>query len=162
MQEEAQVENFAKKKKNDTASWLKSEEAGRYIYGFVGLIAIGIVISAIQFSTKGICCGDFDGYYHIRWSQMLWENFSHGKWLPSFDALPLTTLSADSYADHHFLFHLLQIPFLWFFEPIMAAKVAAVVFSTTAIFGCFWLILAGDPSPAGFQKKCLANVQKGF
>ncbi|HZH35350.1 MAG TPA: hypothetical protein VEX64_10945, partial [Pyrinomonadaceae bacterium] len=45
------------------------------------------------------------------------------------------------YADHHFLFHLLQIPFLWFFEPVTAAKVGAVVFATLAVFSCYWLIL---------------------
>ncbi|MCV4803570.1 hypothetical protein OFC41_33625, partial [Escherichia coli] len=75
-----------------------------------------------------------DGYYHIRWASLLWENLSAGKWLPRFEWLPLTVLSPERYADHHFLFHLLQIPFLWFFEPVMAAKVAAVVFATLAVF----------------------------
>jgi hypothetical protein len=49
-------------------------------------------------------------------------------------------LNPKDYADHHFLFHLLQIPFLWFFEPVMAAKVAAVTFSSLAIFSVFWLL----------------------
>lgn len=122
-------------------SWLQSAEGLRYIYGGGGFVIIAAVFSWLQFSTRAVCCGDYDGYYHIRWSQLLWENFSQGKWLPEFKWLPLTVLSPDSYADHHFLFHVLQIPFLWFFEPVMAAKVAAVVFATFAVFSCFWLIL---------------------
>ncbi|MEO6334093.1 MAG: hypothetical protein ABIO91_03845, partial [Pyrinomonadaceae bacterium] len=101
---------------------------------------IVMVLSFLQFRTEAICCGDWDGYYHIRWSQLLWQNFSQGKWLPTFEWLPLTVLNAHDYNDHHFLFHLLQIPFLWFFEPVMAAKVAAVTFASLAVFSVYWLL----------------------
>ena len=82
----------------------------------------------------------WDGYYHIRWSAMLWESFKSFSWLPEFKWLPLTVLNPSDYADHHFLFHILQIPFLWFFEPVMAAKIAAVTFGSLAIFSVYWLI----------------------
>ena len=52
----------------------------------------------------------------------------------------MTVLNPHDYADHHFLFHLLQIPFLWFFEPVTAAKVAAITFSTLAIFPVFSML----------------------
>ena len=104
---------------------LETDAATRVVYLVFGLIAIVMVLSYLQFRTDAICCGDWDGYYHIRWSQLLWESLSQGKWLPSFDWLPLTVLNPEDYNDHHFLFHLLQIPFLWFFEPVMAAKIAA-------------------------------------
>ena len=68
----------------------------------------------------------------------------HGKWLPTFEWLPLTVLDPKDYADHHFLFHLLQIPFLWFFEPVTAAKVAAVFYSTLAIFSVYWMLFRYD------------------
>jgi hypothetical protein len=126
---------------SEPKSWFQSEAAVRWVYGVVGLLVIGMVFTFLQFSTRAVCCGDFDGYYHIRWSQLLWENLSAGKWLPEFIWLPLTVLAPDSYADHHFLFHLLQIPFLWFFEPIMAAKVASVFYATLAVFSCYWLLL---------------------
>jgi len=124
-------------------SWrekLETDQAVRVIYLVFGFFAILLVMILLQFQTDAICCGDWDGYYHIRWSSLLWENFSHGKWLPSFDWLPLTVLNPQRYADHHFLFHLLQIPFLWFFEPVMAAKIAAVFYGTLAIFSVYWLI----------------------
>ncbi len=120
--------------------YLESDDAPRFVYLIFALVAIAMVMSFLQFRTTAICCGDWDGYYHIKWSQLLWQNFSQGKWLPTFEWLPLTVLNPQHYNDHHFLFHLLQIPFLWFFEPVTAAKVAAVVFSTLAIFSVYWMI----------------------
>jgi hypothetical protein len=120
--------------------YLETEAATRVVYLIFGFIAIAMVLAFLQFRTDAICCGDWDGYYHIRWSSLLWENFSQGKWLPTFQWLPLTVLNPQDYNDHHFLFHLLQIPFLWFFEPVMAAKVAAVTFSTFAVFSVYWLL----------------------
>lgn len=128
------------KPKSKLRAYLETEEATRMVYLIFGLIAIAMVMFFLQFRTTAICCGDWDGYYHIRWSVVLWESLSSGKGLPSFDWLPLTVLNPADYNDHHFLFHLLQIPFLWFFGPVMAAKVAAVVFSTLAIFSVYWLL----------------------
>ncbi len=123
---------------------LETEAATRFVYLVFGFIAIVMVMSFLQFRTDAICCGDWDGYYHIRWSSLLWENFSQGKWLPTFQWLPLTVLNPQDYNDHHFLFHLLQIPFLWVFEPVMAAKIAAVTFSSLAVFSVYWLLYRYD------------------
>ena len=126
--------------KQSWSEYLETEKAVRVIYLIFGFLAILMVMSFLQSRTDAICCGDWDGYYHIKWSSMLWENFRHGKWLPTFEWLPLTVLNPKDYADHHFLFHLLQIPFLWFFQPVTAAKVATVVFSTLAIFSVYWML----------------------
>ncbi len=122
------------------AEWFGSDDAIRMVFLIFGLAIIIIIMVRLQFSTAAVCCGDWDGYYHIRWSQLLWENFSQGKWLPEFKWLPLTVLNSQDYADHHFLFHLLQIPFLWFFEPVLAAKVAAVIFGSLAIFSVYLMM----------------------
>ncbi len=120
--------------------WFGTDEATHWVYLIFGLLAIFLIMTLLQFSTSAICCGDWDGYYHIRWSALLWENFKHFKWLPEFTWLPLTVLNPADYADHHFLFHLLQIPFLWFFEPVMAAKLAAVFYGSLAIFSVYWMM----------------------
>lgn len=120
--------------------WLETDAAVRTVYLIFGLLVIVLLMTRLQFSTDAICCGDWDGYYHIRWSATLWESFKSGQWLPEFKWLPLTVLNPADYSDHHFLFHLLQIPFLWFFEPVMAAKVAAVFFASLAIFSVYWLL----------------------
>lgn len=122
------------------AQFLETEAAVRVIYLIFGLIAIAMVMTFLQTRTDAICCGDWDGYYHIKWSQLLWQNFSQGKWLPTFEWLPLTVLNPADYADHHFLFHLLQIPFLWFWEPVTAAKISTIFWATLAIFSVYWLI----------------------
>lgn len=120
--------------------WFGTDDAIRWVYLIFGLFAIVLIMVLLQFSTKAICCGDWDGYYHIRWSSLLWENLSQGKWLPEFKWLPLTVLNPQDYADHHFLFHLLQIPFLWFFEPVMAAKLSTVFYGSLAVFSVYWLM----------------------
>jgi len=126
--------------KQSWSEFLETEQAVRVIYLIFGFCAIAMVMTFLQTRTDAICCGDWDGYYHIKWSSLLWDNFKQGKWLPTFEWLPLTVLNPQDYADHHFLFHLLQIPFLWFFEPVTAAKVAAVFFSTLAIFSVYWML----------------------
>jgi hypothetical protein len=132
------------KKKQSWSEYLDSEKATRVIYLVFGLIATAMVMTFLQTRTDAICCGDWDGYYHIKWSSLLWENFKQFKWLPTFEWLPLTVLNPRDYADHHFLFHLLQIPFLWFFEPVTAAKVAAIFYATLAIFSVYWLLYRYD------------------
>jgi hypothetical protein len=133
-------EIVAQPAKQSWKEWLGTDEAVRWVYLIFGFFAIVIVMRMLQYSTDAVCCGDFDGYYHIRLSSLFWENFSQGKWLPEFKWLPLTVLGPDTYADHHFLFHLLQIPFLWFFEPVTAAKIATIFYGSLAIFSVYWLL----------------------
>lgn len=94
----------------------------------------------LQWGTQDVCCGDFDGYYHIKWSRLLWEGLRSGH-LPSFWWLPLTSLNAHRYADQHFLFHLLLIPFTWFGDLAIGAEVSAALFASVAVCACFWLVL---------------------
>lgn len=113
----------------------------RAIYLLIGAVAIATVFIRLQFSTDSVCCGDFDGYYHIKWSSLLWNGIRHGIFPPAFTWLPLTTLDPKGYVDHHLLFHILQIPFTWFLDLRMAAKVSATLFASLAVFSCYWLIV---------------------
>ena len=107
----------------------------------VSALLVGVVFWWLQFSTGSICCGDYDGYYHVGWSRMLWEGIRNGYFPPVFTQLPLTTLNPRDYVDHHFLFHLLQIPFNWFRDPVLGAKIGTMIFSTLAVVSCYWLLL---------------------
>lgn len=113
----------------------------RILHLAIGAVSIVSVFWWLQFSLPGICCGDFDGYYHIKWSQLLWQGLRSGHFPPAFTWLPLTTLNASQYADQHFLFHLLLIPFTWFSDLRLGAKVATALFSAAAVFSVYWLIL---------------------
>jgi hypothetical protein len=123
-------------------AWLVGSDAvTRAIYLGIGAVAIVLVFRRLQFMTESICCGDFDGYYHIRWSRLLWEGLKTGHFPPTFQWLPLTTLNPKDYVDHHLLFHILQIPFTWFGDLRLGAKIAATVFASLAVFSCYWLIV---------------------
>ena len=106
-----------------------------------GVVLIGSVFWWLQFSTPSICCGDFDGYYHIKWSQLLWNGLRNGHFAPAFTWLPLTTLNPSRYADQHFLYHILLIPFTWFGDLRVGAKLATALFGTVAVLSLYWLVL---------------------
>lgn len=107
----------------------------------IGAVAIAILFWQLQFSTNSICCGDFDGYYHIKWTRTLWEGIKVRQFPPAFPWLPLTTLSPKEYVDHHLLFHIMQIPFAAFRDPRLGAKVGSIVFASLALLSCYWLLL---------------------
>jgi hypothetical protein len=118
-----------------------AERRLRVLHAVIGAISIGLVFWWLQSSTASICCGDFDGYYHIKWSQLLWNGLRTGHFSPRFIWLPLTTLNASHYADQHFLYHLLLVPFTWFRDLRLGAKVATILFGSSSIFSLYWLIL---------------------
>ena len=130
------------KPKRTWADLIKSDGAVRGTDLIAGAIAIGVIFWWLQFSTSAICCGDFDGYYHIKWAQMLWQSIRAKHFSPpSFIWLPLTTLNPHDYVDHHLLFHIILIPFTWFRDLQTGAKVAAAIFASVAVFFCYWLIV---------------------
>jgi hypothetical protein len=118
------------------------ERRTQLAYLISGAVIIALIFFYLQYSTKAICCGDFDGYYHFRWARMLWENFRDAQSLPAFDSLPLTTLNPRDYVDHHFLFHVMQIPFTWISaDQHVGAKISAWFYASLAVFACYWLIV---------------------
>ncbi len=123
------------------AAGVLSDARVRYLYLLAGACLIGVIFCWLQFSTPAICCGDFDGYYHIKWSQTLWQSMRAGHFPPRFTWLPLTTLNERDYVDHHLLFHILQIPFTWLGDLRLAAKISAALFATLAVLSCYWLTL---------------------
>lgn len=120
--------------------FIQSESAIRWVLLITGAVGITLVLAPLQFSTKSICCGDYDGYYHIVWSRMLWDGL-RAHHLPRFIWLPLTTLNSRDYVDHHFLFHVFQIPFTWFRDLRLGAKIATLLFAVLAVFSCYWLLV---------------------
>lgn len=120
---------------------LNSESVVPKIQLLVGVVAIGLVFWRLQFSTNAICCGDFDGYYHIKWTSILWESLRNTHHLPPFRWLPLTSLNPKQYVDHHLLFHIILIPFSRFDDPRLGAKVASVLFGSLAVIMCYWLLI---------------------
>lgn len=119
----------------------QSESAVRAVQLVAGALTIGVIFWKLQYSTDAICCGDYDGYYHIQWSRMLWDSLRQGNFPPQFIWLPLTTLDPRNYVDHHLLFHFFQMPFTWFGDLRTGAKISATIFASLAVFSCYWLLI---------------------
>jgi len=95
-----------------------------------------ILLAVIQFATPNLAGND--GYYHIKLAQIIREQGLR----PTFIWLPLTILNADAYYDHHFLYHVLLIPFT-FGDLRQGAKWASVVLPAfTFLSG--WILLRGQ------------------
>ena len=121
--------------------WYQSESFIRILQFLAGALATGIIFYLLQWSTTAICCGDFDGYYHVQWSRELWASMKSKAFPPAFPWLPLTTLNPKDYVDHHLLFHIFQIPFVAFSDPRLGAKIASAFFGSLAVLSCYWLLL---------------------
>ncbi|MCB0209462.1 MAG: hypothetical protein KDJ52_09035 [Anaerolineae bacterium] len=90
-------------------------------------------LAFIQFSTPNLAGND--GYYHIKLAQVMGEVGLR----PAFPWLPLTVLNADRYVDHHWLYHVLLIPFT-FGDLRLGAKWASVVLPSLAFVAGWWLL----------------------
>jgi hypothetical protein len=122
------------------SNFFESERVILTLKLLTGLAGITAVFWFLQFATKSICCGDYDGYYHIAWSRMLRDGI-RAHHLPQFTGLPLTTLNPKDYVDHHLLFHIFQIPFTWFRDLQTGTKAASITFAVLAVFSCYWLMV---------------------
>ena len=122
-------------------SRFQSESSIRILQFVAATLVIGIIFWQLQFATDSICCGDYDGYYHVKWARVLWEGIKTRSFPPAFPWLPLTTLNSKDYVDHHLLFHIFQIPFVAFSDPRLGAKIASAIFGGLAVLSCFWLLL---------------------
>ncbi|GAB4453243.1 MAG: hypothetical protein Kow0031_35530 [Anaerolineae bacterium] len=121
-----------------TAVTLKAHR--QLVFTSVTLLALFVgVLAAIQFSTPALAGND--GYYHIKLAQVMRENGLR----PAFTWLPLTILNVQDYYDHHYLYHILLIPFT-FGDLRQGAKVASVIFPALTFF-MGWLLLRGQRVP---------------
>lgn len=87
---------------------------------------------SLQFSVPHLV--GIDSYFHIKFSQMMREQgfISSLPWLQY-------TIHKDYFRDHHFLYHVLYIPFT-FGDLINGAKWAAVFFPSLAVIAFYWLL----------------------
>ncbi|MBI4595461.1 MAG: hypothetical protein HY730_03680 [Candidatus Tectomicrobia bacterium] len=86
----------------------------------------------VQYASTGI--PGFDGYYHIKLAQIIGEKglIRDFPWLKF-------TFETGRFVDHHFLFHLLLIPFTYFWNLMDSAKIAAVCFA--AMMGTLFFLV---------------------
>ena len=100
----------------------------------VGLFLLFILgMALVQFATPDM--PDNDGFYHIK---LAWLMRTEGL-KPDFNWLPLTILNQVEFYDHHFLYHVVLIPFTYFGDLRIGAKWSAVLFSSLAFLAVWFL-----------------------
>jgi len=107
------------------------------------VFAIFIVgLSVIQFGTPNL--PDNDGFYHIKMAYLMRTESLRLEFI----WLPLSILNSHEFADHHFLFHVLLMPFTYG-DLRIGAKLATVLFAGVAFF-CIWWLLQRQKIPYAF------------
>jgi len=125
------------------------------------LICLGVFLTffagmaLVQFSTPDL--PDNDGFYHIKLAEIMRMEGLR----PAFPWLPLTILNAREYYDHHFLFHVVLIPFT-FGDLRLGAKWAAVTFASLAFFTIWWLLRSQKVPFSFFWAVGLLAVSEAF
>lgn len=107
--------------------------------GLVLFSVFALFMGLAQFSTPDL--PDNDGFYHIKMAYLMRTEGLK----PDFIWLPLTILNPREFYNHHFLFHVLLIPFT-FGNLVLGAKWAAVIFSSLA-FTVVWRLLDKQKIP---------------
>ena len=109
------------------------------LMGLFVFSVFALFMGLVQFSAPDLAGND--GYYHIKMAYLMrMEGLK-----PDFPWLPLTVLNPREFYNHHFLFHVLLIPFT-FGDLVVGAKWAAVVFSSLA-FLAVWRLLDAQRVP---------------
>lgn len=110
---------------------------------------------SVQFSTPNM--PDNDGFYHIKMAYLMRTEGLK----PDFKWLPLTILNPREYYDHHFLFHVLLIPFT-FGDLVLGAKWGAVVFASLSFLAVWWLLKKQKIPYASLWSLGLLAVSEAF
>ncbi|HCC21833.1 hypothetical protein A2480_03560 [Candidatus Uhrbacteria bacterium RIFOXYC2_FULL_47_19] len=91
--------------------------------------AVFVVVAALYgWLQAQLSFRDPDSFYHAGLTLLT----GHLGPIREFPWLPFTTLS-QAFADQHFLYHLLLIPFIHFFDPLSGLRVATVLLGATAV-----------------------------
>ncbi len=98
-----------------------------------------VFMLAVQFATPALVGND--GYYHIKIAYLMRTQGLK----PFFEWLPLTVLNPVEFVDHHFLYHLLLVPFT-FGDLRIGAKLASALYPSLT-FLIFWQLLRSQKLP---------------
>lgn len=131
------------------------EKAVLMLSGGLLLLVFIAAMAVVQFSSPDLA--GVDGYYHIKFASLM---RTQGL-TPEFPWLPLTILNAREFYNHHFLFHVLLIPFTTG-DLVSGAKWASVLFASLAFLSIWWLFRSQDMPYAGLWALGLLAVSEAF
>lgn len=104
--------------------------------GWLGYLAVFAIAFLLFANFQHVMVfADPDSFYHAAMGVLLRD----GHFSTSFAALPYTTL-AHAFADQHFLYHLLLVPFVAITDPLIGLKLATVVFGAVMALTFYWFL----------------------
>lgn len=78
---------------------------------------------------------DPDAFYHAKMAQLI----AHGTILKTLPWMQFSTIR-EHFTDHQLLYHVMMSPFAYFFDPLIGAKIATIVFSVASVLIFYWLL----------------------
>lgn len=78
---------------------------------------------------------DPDSFYHAKMAVLIRDQGI----VKDFPWLQFTVLKAD-YIDHHFLYHVVLVPFVTFLDPLVGIKLATALFAALLISVIYWFL----------------------
>jgi hypothetical protein len=123
--------------------------------GLILFLIFFLALSSVQFATPGMVGND--GYYHIKIAYLMRTEGLK----PAFDYLPLSVLNSEEYVDHHYMFHLLMIPFT-FGDLGIGAKLASIFFPTITFTSIWWMLQKREVEFASLWSLGLLVVSEAF
>ncbi|MFA6304636.1 MAG: hypothetical protein WCV73_04410 [Patescibacteria group bacterium] len=104
----------------------------RYYFDYFAIFFVALTLFSWLQSSPTL--PEPDSFYHAKMAVM----FSEGKILHQFPWLQETGLK-NVFVDHHFLYHLLLVPFVTLFNPLIGVKIATVLFASFLVLSIYWL-----------------------
>lgn len=98
-----------------------------YVFVYAAAFALFMVFQASPYFA------DPDSFYHAKMAMLIRDQGI----VHQFPWLQLTVLG-QNYTDQHFLYHVLLIPFVTWFPPLVGLKLATVVFGATLATIFYW------------------------
>ena len=114
---------------NRPANFFASRPFWQYFILFVITLSL---FSYLQFDAT---FADPDSFYHAKMAKILSQKGA----ITEFPWLSATNLKYN-FVDHHFLYHLVLVPFVQFLPPLVGLKVATILFASLAILFIFWFL----------------------
>lgn len=93
---------------------------------------IGAYFIFIQWSAT---FPDPDSFYHIKMAVLMQKNLI----IKTFPWIQFADFT-NNFTDHHFLYHIFLVPFVFLFPPLLGGKIATVIFALIAV-GVFYIFL---------------------
>ncbi|MEI6288442.1 MAG: hypothetical protein WCP18_02590 [bacterium] len=100
-----------------------------------GLILLLFSIVFFSIMQSALVFPDPDSFYHTKMAVLMTEQGI----IKDFNNLPFTIFQ-NYYIDHHFLYHVYLMPFVYFLPPLAGAKLGQTILTSLLILTFFWLL----------------------